>query len=71
MLNALRSILDIITSIIAFVYNAFTSLLSLIQQIPQYVSMITVSVGYLPTVLIPFAIASVSLSVLLFMVNRK
>lgn len=71
MLNALRSILDIITSIIAFVYNAFASLLSLIQQIPQYVSMITVSVGYLPTVLIPFAIASVSLSVLLFMVNRK
>lgn len=71
MLNILRSLLDIIVNLVNFVINTITSLINFIINIPNYVNVLTVAIGYMPTVLIPFAIASVSLYVVLFMIDRR
>lgn len=71
MLNILRSLLDIITNLINFVINTITSLINFILNIPNYVNVLTTAIGYLPSVLIPFALASVSLYVVLFMIDRR
>lgn len=71
MLNILRSLLDIIVNLVSFVINTITSLINFIIQIPNYVNVLTASIGYMPTLLIPFALASVSLYVVLFLIDRR
>ena len=71
MLNALRSILDIITNLINLVINIFESLINLISNIPNYLNVVTGAIGWLPNVLMPFALASLSLYIVLFLLNRR
>ena len=66
MLNILRSLLDIIVNLVSFVINTITSLINFIIQIPNYVNVLTASIGYMPTLLIPFA-----LDQYLFEINLK
>lgn len=70
MINLLTSIVDYITSIVAFVVHAIDSLLNLLLHIPTYVSFLSVSIGYLPAIVMPFAIASVSIYVIFIILNR-
>ena len=70
MIRLLQSIVDTITSLISFVIHTVTSLINLIAHIPSYVSFLSVSIGYLPTIVMPFCIASVSLYVVFLILNR-
>ena len=71
MLNILRSFLDIVINLVNFVINTVTSLINFIVNIPNYVNVLTAAIGYMPSLLIPFAIASVSLYVVLFLIDRR
>lgn len=71
MLNILRSLIDIVRNLISFLTNMITSLITFIVNIPNYVNVLTASIGYLPAMLIPFAIASISVYVVLFIINRR
>lgn len=70
MISLLQSIVDTVTSLVQFVIHTFDSLLNLLAHIPTYVSFLTVSIGYLPSMIIPFAIASVSIYVVFLVLNR-
>ena len=70
MIGVLNSILDLITSLIAFVINTITSLIVLIGHIPTFVTFATSSAAYLPTMVLPFVLASISIYVVLFILGR-
>lgn len=70
MIGLLQSIVDTVTSVIAFLIHTIDSLINLLAHIPTYVSFLTVSIGFLPTIVIPFAIASVSIYVVFLILNR-
>lgn len=71
MIGILNSFLDIITSFVGFVINTFTSIIVLIGHIPTFVSFATSSAAYLPTMVLPFVLASVSIYVVLFILGRS
>lgn len=70
MLSIFSTILNVINSVIHLVINFFTGLISLILHIPTYISFLTTAIGFLPAMLIPFLIASVSIYVVLFILGR-
>lgn len=70
MIRLLQSIVDTIISLVGFVIHTVESLINLIAHIPSYVSFLSVSIGYLPTIVMPFCIASVSLYVVFLLLNR-
>ncbi len=71
MLNLLSQIATVISSIIQFVIHAITSLLNFILLIPTYITFIISSINVLPSVLIPFAIASIWVTAYLFIIGRN
>lgn len=71
MINILRSMLDTLIAIVSFVIHTFTSLFDLLKRIPELVSIVTASIGFLPDVIMPFALASLSILIVLFVLNRK
>lgn len=70
MLAILRSILETIVALVSFVNHTFTSLITLIAHIPQYTAFLVSSINVLPAVIIPFAIASITLGAVLFILGR-
>lgn len=70
MITILQSIVDFAVSIAMFVYHTFESLVNLIAHIPSYVSFLSVSISYLPTIIFPFCIASISIYVVFLVLNR-
>lgn len=71
MLDAFRSIVDILTNLVNLLVNIVESLINLISNIPNYLNVVTGAIGWLPNVLMPFALASVSLYIVLFLLNRR
>ena len=71
MISLLKSIVDIISSLFAFIVNTIKSLLVLLTHLPTYTDFLVSSISYLPSVVLPFALASVSIYVILFIINRK
>lgn len=70
MLSALRSMLETIIALVTFITHAITSLITLIAHIPAYTAFLVSSINVLPDIIIPFAIASVSLGAVLFILGR-
>lgn len=70
MISLLQSIVDTVISLVGFLIHTVESLVNLIAHIPSYVSFLTVSIGFLPTIVMPFAIASVSIYVVFLVLNR-
>lgn len=70
MLSVLRSMLETIVALVGFVTHAISSLVTLIAHIPVYTAFLVSSINVLPAIIIPFAIASVSLGAVLFILGR-
>lgn len=70
MLSVLRSMLETIVALIGFITHAVSSLVTLIAHIPAYTAFLVSSINVLPAIIIPFAIASVSLGAVLFILGR-
>ena len=71
MITLLQSIVDTVVSLVGFLIHSIGSLLNLVAHIPSYVSFLTVSIGYLPTIIMPFCIASITIYVVFLIINRK
>lgn len=70
MLDLLSSIANIIVSLVQLVISTINSFVNLILNIPTYITFLTSSIGFLPDIVIPFALATVALWVVLFMIGR-
>lgn len=63
MIGLLQSIVDTITSLFMFLWHQITSIIALIGHIPTYVDFLTTSIGYLPDMIMPFCVLSVTIYV--------
>ena len=70
MLNALKSIMDFFGTILDMVKYLVTGLVQLFALIPQAFSMLTYSIGFLPSVLLAFAAVAITLSIIYLIVGR-
>ena len=70
MLEMVSSILTFLQTVVALVMNFINGLFTLLLLIPQAVVFVTTSIGYLPTVLVVFAVAGVSICVVFHIIGR-
>lgn len=70
MISLLKSVVDFLMSIGGIIVHTIESLVNLFLHIPTYVSFLSVSISYLPTIILPFAIASISIYVVFIVINR-
>lgn len=70
MLDLLSSIGEIIVSAVTFFVNTLLSLIDLITRLPSFISFVSTSVNLLPAVVVPFCLAAISLTVVLFITGR-
>lgn len=71
MLDLLSRLVNGIAVGIQLVINIVTSLVNFVINIPTYVSFMSTSLTVLPNVVLPFALLSVTISVVLFLINRR
>lgn len=70
MLSGLSSLLDTLSALGSFLIHTFESLITLVTHVPQYTAFITSAITVLPSIVIPFALASISLGAVLFILGR-
>lgn len=70
-LNFLKSIGYLFVSLFGFLKQMLESLYMLITQIPAFISFLSTSVVILPSVIIPFVLASISIYVVYLIVGRQ
>ena len=70
MIDLLSSIVGTISSLVQLVISTITSFINLIVNIPTYVTFLTNSIGFLPDLVVPFALVTISLYVVLFLIGR-
>lgn len=71
MINLLKAIVQTMASLLIFVSHAITSLIKLFIHLPEYMAFINTSFTVLPTIVIPFALASVALYAVFFVLGRQ
>lgn len=71
MIELITSFLNTIVVLVKFVINTITSLIQLIINIPMYVNIVVQSINFLPSFLIPWALAFISLVVVQYLLNRR
>lgn len=70
-INGFNWFVDTFQSIWNFITSLFSGLVSMLQMIPQVVSMVTGTIGYLPSVLAVFATLTITVSVLYLILGRN
>lgn len=70
MISLLQSIVDVFISIVTLIGNMISSLINLLAHIPTYVNFLVTSISFLPSQLVPFATASISIYVIFLLLNR-
>lgn len=72
MLDLFSKIAGALSSGISYLVHSITTFVNLLSHIPSYVSFLVRVVGaVLPSVFIPFAVASISISVIYLIVGRN
>lgn len=71
MFSILSAIANTIVTLVTFIISALNSFIQLIINIPDYFQFLVNSINLLPTVVIPFAILSVTIYIVLFILGRK
>lgn len=71
MLAFLNSIVESITTVFSLILHFIGSFLTFFNQLPRSIAFLTTAIGLLPSVLIVFATAAVSVYVLLFILGRQ
>lgn len=70
MLSLLSSFINTVVSLVSFVINSIQSIIDLIARFPTYISYITTGIGFTPSIIQPFLLASLSLYIIFFIINR-
>lgn len=71
MINLLKSIVDSITTLISLVISIIASLINFITHIPTYINLLLQMLNVVPTFAYSYAVAGISITVILFLLNRK
>ncbi len=71
MLSILKSIAEVIVTAVNLVVHIITSFVNFILNIPQYTTFLISSINILPSVFIPFIVASISIYVIYLLINRE
>lgn len=71
MLDLLRTIVNSITSFFNLTVHTIYSLFYFLFKIPTYISFFIDSLDLLPAVIVPFAIASIYIYVMYFILSRE
>lgn len=69
--NWLRTVADVIVSIIAFISSLIKSALDLVKLLPTVISLVVDSIGFLPSVLSLFATLSITVSIIFLIAGRN
>lgn len=70
MINFFNSVLEFFRTILDLVTYLVTGLAQLFVMIPSAFSMLTYSIGYLPSVLLAFAAVAITISIVYLIVGR-
>lgn len=70
MVGALKSILGFFETLLDFVGFLISGLAELLLMIPSAFTMLTYSIGFLPSVLLAFASIAITISIVFLIVNR-
>lgn len=70
MVDALKSILGFFETLLDFVGFLISGLAELLFMIPSAFTMLTYSIGFLPSVLLAFASVAITISIVFLIVNR-
>ena len=70
MVDALTSILGFFETLLDFVGFLIEGLAELLLMIPSAFTMLTYSIGFLPSVLLAFASIAITISIVFLIVNR-
>ena len=70
MIDALKSILGFFETLLDFVGFLIEGLAELLLMIPSAFTMLTYSIGFLPSVLLAFASVAITISIVFLIVNR-
>lgn len=70
MIDALKSILGFFETLLDFVGFLIVGLAELLLMIPSAFTMLTYSIGFLPSVLLAFAAIAITISIVFLIVNR-
>lgn len=71
MLDLLSRIGNAIAVSIQLVINIVSSLVNFVVNMPTYIQFMNTSLTVLPDIVLPFAVLSVTISVVLFLINRQ
>lgn len=71
MLNILSQIANTIIAVVTFFIHTLESFINLMMHLPSYITFFRQATGFLPAILIPFTLASLSIYVVLFIVGRN
>lgn len=71
MIEGLKSFLQTVSALLIFIGHSFRSLIRLFRYLPQYISFITTSLDVLPLVILPFALATISIYAVYFVLNKQ
>lgn len=70
MFDLFSSFFNLFNSLVNFIISSVESLFTLISNIPVYLEFLVSGISYLPSIIIPFAVATISLYVVLFIIGR-
>ena len=70
MVTALKSILGFFETLLDFVGFLIEGLAELLLMIPSAFTMLTYSIGFLPSVLLAFASIAITISIVFLIINR-
>lgn len=70
MVDALKSILGFFETLLDFVGFLIEGLVELLLMIPSAFTMLTYSIGFLPSVLLAFASVAITISIVFLIINR-
>ena len=70
MIDALKAILGFFETLLDFVGFLIEGLAELLLMIPSAFTMLTYSIGFLPSVLLAFASIAITISIVFLIVNR-
>lgn len=70
MVDALKSILGFFETLLDFVGFLIEGLAELLLMIPSSFTMLTYSIGFLPSVLLAFASVAITISIVFLILNR-
>lgn len=70
MVGALKSILGFFETLLDFVGFLIKGLVELLLLIPSAFTMLTYSIGFLPSVLLAFASVAITISIVFLIINR-